>query len=124
MFEILYVVSAVIVLLSILLFSCCVSSVKNFGLRFAIWVGLELAWFLAHLLLFYFNCQLPEYWRDKSRTDLQCAHADVMEYSLAVVEIISVVFLMLIPVSWLANLHISPKRKKPLFAACALHTCM
>ena len=104
--------------------SRCIQPVENLGVRYAIFFFLAITWCFAHLHFLVFDCQLLEYLVDKSRPDIQCAHAGVVEYSLAAVEMISVVLVMFVPMSWLANQRIEPKRKRPLLAACALHTSM
>ena len=124
LFKLLYLVSGGIVTLSIICFGCCIHSVRDLGVRYAIFLLLAINWCFAHLYFLLFDCQLPEYLVDKSRPDIQCAHADVVEYSIAAVEMISVLFVTLVPMSWLANLRINPKRKTPLVALCTLHTSM
>ena len=120
MFQLLYFLSEVAIASSLYRFRRRIPPIRNSRYRSAIWRGFFIAWSSALLFLLIFDCHLVAYIRDKSNLNIRCDHAKAVELCLAAVETLVVVAVALIPISWLANKLINPRRKSLLVIACVI----
>lgn len=98
--------------------------IKNNRYRSAIWRSFNIAWSSALLFLLIFDCHLIAYIRDRSNLGVRCGNAKAVELCLAAVETLVNVAVAVIPISWLANKLINPKRKSLLVVACVFFCVM
>lgn len=83
-------------------------------------------WCIATLFVTTFNCTPVRFFWDKSIPGGHCINGQVQTYSLAAASIFSDIFVWVVPIPWLWNLHMNLPKKLGLigtFALGGLYVC-
>lgn len=112
--QILFAVSISAAKISILYFYRRVFPVRTVTILSIVIGALVIAWSLALIFLIIFNCKPIAYFWDKSIPGGQCINTNVMGYCLGAINTFTDIVVLVLPIPWLAGLHMDLTRKLAL----------
>ena len=112
--QIFFAVSISAAKISILFLYRRVFPVRAINILSAITGALLVAWSLSLIFLIIFNCQPIAYFWDKSIPGGQCINTNLMGYCLGAINTLTDVIVLVLPIPWLARLHMDLTRKLAL----------